>query len=118
MTDEKVRGIRIYFWAYTSRYTLYLQDKSGDEDWHVYAVDLDAGETRDLTPTDGVQAQNQVSRRLIDSLNDVDEHGIQQICATVRENVGRLGHEGKLQALDALSAREARFRHLSLMSIP
>ena len=51
------------------------------------------------------KAEMEASRRLIDSLNEVDEHRIQQICATVRENVGRLEHDGKLQALDALGAR-------------
>ena len=27
VTDDRERGIRIYFWAYTSRHVLYLQDK-------------------------------------------------------------------------------------------
>jgi dipeptidyl aminopeptidase/acylaminoacyl peptidase len=57
VTNDAVRGIRIYFWAYDSRHILYLQDKGGDENWRVYAVDLDTGETRDLTPFDGVAAR-------------------------------------------------------------
>jgi hypothetical protein len=53
------RGIRIYFWAYTNRHILYLQDKGGDENWRVYAVDLATDETRDLTPFEKVAAHIQ-----------------------------------------------------------
>ena len=59
VTDDKVRGIRVYFWAYTNRHILYLQDKGGDEDWHAYCVDLAVRKTRDLTPLSGVRAQIQ-----------------------------------------------------------
>lgn len=36
---------------------LYLQDKAGDEDWHVYSVDLDPGRTTDLTSLENVHAK-------------------------------------------------------------
>ena len=77
VTEDRERGIRIYFWAYTSRHVLYLQDRAGDEDWHVYSVDLDAGKTIDLTPLEGVHAQIQgVSHRfpqeVVVGLNDRD----------------------------------------------
>src|SRR4051812_43630129 len=36
VTQDKKRGIRAYFWAYTSNHLLYIQDKGGDENWHVY----------------------------------------------------------------------------------
>jgi dipeptidyl aminopeptidase/acylaminoacyl peptidase len=57
VTHDTGRGVRVYFWAFTSRHLLYLQDKNGDENWRVYAVDLTAGTTTDLTPLDGVNAQ-------------------------------------------------------------
>jgi dipeptidyl aminopeptidase/acylaminoacyl peptidase len=57
VTDDTDRGIRDYRWAHDDRHLLYVQDRGGDEDWHLYAVDLEGGETRDLTPFDGVQAQ-------------------------------------------------------------
>ena len=57
VTEDRERGIRMYLWAYTSRHILYLQDKGGDEDWHVYCVDLRAGSSVDLTPLEGVHAQ-------------------------------------------------------------
>jgi dipeptidyl aminopeptidase/acylaminoacyl peptidase len=52
VTQDTKRGIRSYFWAYTSRHLLYLQDQDGDENWKVYAVDLGTGQTRILTPAD------------------------------------------------------------------
>ncbi|MDQ3680972.1 MAG: S9 family peptidase [Actinomycetota bacterium] len=57
VTDDRDRGIRQYFWAHDDRHLLYLQDKGGDENWRLYAVDLDTGNVRDLTPFDDVQAQ-------------------------------------------------------------
>lgn len=59
VTKDTHRGIRAYFWAYTSRNILYIQDKGGDENWHVYNVDLDTNKITDLTPFDGVQARVQ-----------------------------------------------------------
>ncbi|GMU38302.1 MAG: S9 family peptidase [Phycisphaerae bacterium] len=59
VTDDKVRGIRNYFWAYTNGHLLYTQDKGGDENWRLYCVDLAAGTTKDLTPFDKVQARVQ-----------------------------------------------------------
>ena len=57
VTDDRDRGIRLYFWAHDDRHLLYLQDRGGDENWRLYAVDLDTGAIRDLTPFEGVQAQ-------------------------------------------------------------
>ena len=59
VTNDTGRGIRSYFWAYTGSDILYIQDKGGDENWHLYRVDLASGETTDLTPFEGVQAQLQ-----------------------------------------------------------
>ena len=54
VTKDRGRGIRNYFWAEDSETLLYIQDKDGDENWHLWA----AGTTeRDLTPFPGVQAQ-------------------------------------------------------------
>jgi dipeptidyl aminopeptidase/acylaminoacyl peptidase len=75
ITNDTSRGIRIYFWAYTNAHILYLQDKEGDENWRVYAVDVTSGTTRDLTPFDKVNARIQeVSRKapeeILVALND------------------------------------------------
>ncbi|AGY59751.1 S9 family peptidase [Gloeobacter kilaueensis] len=55
VTQDKKRGITIYLWAYNQD-LLYLQDKDGDENYHLYAVDPDRDRTRDLTPFSGVRA--------------------------------------------------------------
>jgi dipeptidyl aminopeptidase/acylaminoacyl peptidase len=57
VTAEKERGIRRYFWAENGEYVLYMQDKGGDENFHVWAVDLKKGDVKDITPYDGAQAQ-------------------------------------------------------------
>ncbi|HWM84379.1 MAG TPA: S9 family peptidase [Kofleriaceae bacterium] len=57
VTADKLRGIRQYFWAQNGQQIIYLQDKGGDENWHVYVVPAGGGEARDLTPLEKVQAQ-------------------------------------------------------------
>jgi len=57
VTHDRDRGIRAYFWAHDDRNLLYLQDRVGEEQWHVYAIDTVDGGTRDLTPFDKVQAR-------------------------------------------------------------
>ena len=43
-------------WAYHPRFILYLQDRDGDENWHLFAADVETGTARDLIPYDGVHA--------------------------------------------------------------
>ncbi len=59
VTNDTGRGIRFYGWAYTNNHILYIQDKDGDENWRLYSVDLTTGNTKDLTPMEGVQARIQ-----------------------------------------------------------
>ena len=57
VTADKKRGIRRYEWQQDSEHILYIQDRDGDEDWHVYQTNLKTKNTRDLTPFQGVRAQ-------------------------------------------------------------
>ncbi|HSK81930.1 MAG TPA: hypothetical protein VK902_00795, partial [Rubrobacter sp.] len=57
VTDDRKRGIRVYFWAEDNIHIVYLQDEDGDENWRVHAVDASTKQDRDLTPFDDVQAQ-------------------------------------------------------------
>ncbi len=59
VTNDTHRGIRSYFWAYTNKHVLYIQDKGGDENWRIYSVNLATDKIIDLTPYDGVQARVQ-----------------------------------------------------------
>lgn len=64
ITADTTRPVGGYFWTQDSEYVLYVQDKGGDENFHVYAVDptapADASTgvppARDLTPYEGVRA--------------------------------------------------------------
>jgi len=57
VTADPKRGIRQYFWAENSKMLVYLQDSDGDENFHLFGVDLASGNVRDLTPFQGVKAQ-------------------------------------------------------------
>ena len=57
VTKDTERGVRSSSWAYTGRHILYSQDQKGDENWHVYATDIETGETTDLTPLPDVNAR-------------------------------------------------------------
>ena len=56
VTDSTDRPIRGYTWAINGEQLLYTQDKNGDENTHVYVVDIASKTTTDLTPMDGVKA--------------------------------------------------------------
>ena len=52
------RSIENYEWAWDSKTILYRRDNEGDENFHIYAIDLETGNARDLTPWQGVRCQN------------------------------------------------------------
>ncbi len=85
VTADTERPVAGYFWSEDSRYILYVQDKGGNENFHVYAVDptaeaeADTGvpPARDLTPYENVRAMiyalpESTPGQLIVGLNDRD----------------------------------------------
>ena len=89
VTHDTGRGIRTYFWAFTNEQILYLQDKGGDENWRVYATDVNTKETRDLTPMDGVQVRilkvhQDFPEEILIAMNDRDP----QVHDVYRLNIG------------------------------
>ena len=77
ITNDKGRGIPSHFWALDSKHVLYTQDQGGDENWHLYSVDLSSGDIVDLSPYEGTQAQmiaqsEQVPGIVIVGMNDRD----------------------------------------------
>jgi dipeptidyl aminopeptidase/acylaminoacyl peptidase len=56
VTADTARPIVRYQWAYTSHHLLYAQDTAGDENYHVFRVDLADGKITDLTPAKGARA--------------------------------------------------------------
>jgi len=57
VTDDRDRGVRAYLWGWDNRTILYVQDEGGDENWRLYATDIENRTTRTLTPFDGVQTR-------------------------------------------------------------
>jgi dipeptidyl aminopeptidase/acylaminoacyl peptidase len=57
LTRDVGQGIHKHFWAETGAHLLFMQDKAGDENFRLYAVDVATGEVKDLTPLDGVSAK-------------------------------------------------------------
>jgi dipeptidyl aminopeptidase/acylaminoacyl peptidase len=57
ITQDTGSGIDSHQWALNSRNVLYIQDTGGDEDFHIYSVDLQTNETIDLTPFEKTTGQ-------------------------------------------------------------
>ena len=57
VTKDEDRGVRFYFWAQDNKHVMYIQDAGGNENWRLYATNLESRETQDLTPFEDVQVQ-------------------------------------------------------------
>jgi dipeptidyl aminopeptidase/acylaminoacyl peptidase len=64
--EELVRG---YGWANDDR-LIYIMDKGGNEDYHLFAVDVDGANEKELTPYDGVKVN------ILASLKEDKDHMI------------------------------------------
>ncbi len=67
--EDLIRG---FAWASEDR-IVYMQDKGGDENYHVYGVDISGANDVDLTPYDGVRAN------ILSSLKEDKDHMIIQM---------------------------------------
>jgi dipeptidyl aminopeptidase/acylaminoacyl peptidase len=104
VTSDTDRGISSYFWAYTNEHILYTQDQAGEENWRVYSVTIETGETNDLTPFEGVQARIQaVSQEFPDEIlialndRDITTHDIYRLNITTGEKSLVMENEGSLE---------------------
>ncbi len=66
VTADETRSVYIYRWTDDPRWMLYMQDAGGDENWHVYRIDLENPDTPavDLTPFPGTRASFELPKRL------------------------------------------------------
>lgn len=64
--EELIRG---YGWANDNR-LIYVMDKGGNEDYHLFAVDVDGSNQKELTPYDGVKVN------ILASLKEDKDHMI------------------------------------------
>jgi len=56
VTHDRKRGVRNFNFAYDGKHLLYPQDEGGNENFHIYSVDLDSGKQVDLTPFKNARA--------------------------------------------------------------
>ncbi len=57
ITQDSGRGVISYAWTYNKDYVLYVQDKNGDENYHLYKVNLRDNKVTDLTPMKNIRAE-------------------------------------------------------------
>ena len=57
ITADKRRGIRVFFWTYHQDHLIYMQDSDGDENFHVYLVNIHTKIVRDISPFQGIRAE-------------------------------------------------------------
>lgn len=96
ITADPQRGIRSYFWTYQPGLLVYLQDQAGDENFHLFAVEIRSGQVRDLTPFKGVRAnlvavEPRTPGQLLVAMNRLDPR---------KHDVYRLPLDGGQSALD------------------
>ena len=118
VTADKKRGIRNYLWAQDDRTLLYLQDSDGDENYHLYGVDLVSGNVRDLTPFQGVRAapinvSQKVRDRILVQMNLRDRklfdvHEVNLETGALRLVVENPGDVGGWESTDDLEVRVAQ----------
>lgn len=77
VTTDTNRGIRNHGWTYNNEQIIFIQDENGDEDWHVFAVDINTGTKIDLTPYENISARmagasDRFPDHLLISINDRD----------------------------------------------
>ncbi|HTB42599.1 MAG TPA: S9 family peptidase [Acetobacteraceae bacterium] len=68
VTHDTKRGVRDYYWAYDGQHLLFLQDRDGDENWRLHAVNVHTGETRTLTPEGARATPAGTSRHVRDAV--------------------------------------------------
>ena len=66
VTEAEARDVAGYFWANNNRIA-FIQDKGGNENFHLFAVDIDGKNLKELTPFEGVRVH------IIDDLEDIEE---------------------------------------------
>jgi dipeptidyl aminopeptidase/acylaminoacyl peptidase len=129
ITADRDRGIPVHFWAPDSRFVLYMQDKGGNENHHIYAAAVATDEVRDLTPVgDGVRATiealsrhrpdtvlvglNERNPQLFDLYEITISTGAQKLVA---ENPGFVGYVSDHQLAPRLALQQVQGGGLSVL---
>ena len=57
ITSDSKRPVRTFAFVYNGTHLVYMQDTGGDEDYHLYSVEIASGKIQDLTPLPKVAAR-------------------------------------------------------------
>jgi dipeptidyl aminopeptidase/acylaminoacyl peptidase len=77
LTHNRGRGLQAHTiwdeptfrWAENGKYVFYIRDDKGDENWVLYSLDITSGESRQLTPAQGVRVRGlQISAKFPDEV--------------------------------------------------
>lgn len=65
ITDDKSRGIRMFRWAEDSETILYMQDFKGDENFHLWSINVKDEDAlcKDLTPGENIKVSNLMTNK-------------------------------------------------------
>jgi dipeptidyl aminopeptidase/acylaminoacyl peptidase len=114
VTSVTERDIADYFWKNNNR-IIYAKDKDGDENFHLFSVDIEGKNHKDLTPFEGVRANlidrleedntailvelNKKEPEVFDAYRLNTETGEMELAAENPGNVSGWGtdHEGKIR---------------------
>lgn len=56
VTHDRNRGVQNYFWSYRPDVLFYMQDQDGDENYHLYQLNIADGTSKDITPYKNTRA--------------------------------------------------------------
>jgi dipeptidyl aminopeptidase/acylaminoacyl peptidase len=109
VTDEKDRPIPGFNWAFTNKHILYSQDKGGDENFHVFAVNLETGKTSDITPLKN-PATDAGAKKEGDAGKEGEPH-------KVRAEIQEVSWKQPDKVLIGLNERDEQFHDIYLVDI-
>ena len=66
VTRSTARDVAGFFWANNNRIA-FVQDRGGDENFHLFAVDTDGNNLKELTPFEGVRVN------IVDDLEEIED---------------------------------------------
>ncbi len=107
VTGDRGRGNRSYFWSYDNRNLLYVQDTGGDEDFRLYSIDIESGETRALTSGDPIKGP--------DGAPLIDPNTGKALRPTVVIN--SLSHTRPSEIVIGLNDRDPRYHDLHVLDL-
>jgi dipeptidyl aminopeptidase/acylaminoacyl peptidase len=100
ITDEKKRDIRQVSWATDSAHVVFANDTNGDENYHVFAMDLAGGAAKDLTPFEGTRAEivatsPRLPGEVLVEMNDRDKKNMDLYRVDLKTGARKLVHKNE-----------------------